>query len=76
MRAMLSRVGLNELLDSVRHYHSDVPDLSPLTLSFNVPNASGASSDQRINAQCWRGLRAFKLHLHSTSPEPLKRQDD
>jgi hypothetical protein len=76
MKDKLIPVGWNELLDFVRRDHSSSPDPLLLILSSNSPNAAGDASDQRINARRWRGLRTFKPHLHSTTPAPLKIQDD
>ena len=45
MKAMQSRVGLNELLDFVRRDHSAFPDLALTILAFNAPDA-----DWRFNS--------------------------
>ena len=56
MRALLSRVGLNELLDFVHLRHSALPDPALSILTFNTSDAAGRfNSPQHKLALAARG---------------------
>jgi hypothetical protein len=69
MKAIQSRVGFIDLLDSVRHSHSEVPNLLPSILAFNAPNAAWRFISLKI--QCSMLARAQSLQTESARKREL-----